>query len=55
MNGSVERSERGYVSKWGGKQGECELCETETVCTRRGTLLTCRECQTEFLPRPSLL
>jgi len=55
MFGSVERSERGYVTKWRGEQRECELCETEKLCSKRCNLLTCRECQTEFLPRASLL
>lgn len=55
MSGSVERSERGYISKWIGERHECELCETEKVCTKHGNLVMCRECRAEFLPGASLL
>lgn len=33
-----------------GRRVECELCQTVQQCVDRYGMVTCQECQTEFLP-----
>jgi hypothetical protein len=33
-----------------GERATCELCEVEQQCFDRYGMVTCRSCQTEFLP-----
>jgi len=44
-------------SSWNryGQKIECELCGEARNCTTRGGLVTCEDCQAEFLPSSGLL
>jgi hypothetical protein len=34
---------------------ECELCEEVRLCTERCRMITCQDCQADFLPRRRFL
>jgi hypothetical protein len=51
MLGSADRESTLSSCDWNGERVECDLCQRVRLCTEHSDMVTCRDCQADFLPR----